>query len=371
MARYGYISASTAAELKAQPIELRKETPRHSPRRTSSATSASSSQHQFGHDATFYGGFGSPPPWTWASSGRRARRRRPPVRARRSVGGRGRDRSRDRRDPRDGRRARRTARARSASSTSPRTVSGVRPGSAFKPFTLASAMEDRISLNSFWNGPSQITITDPRCNNPDGTPWQPSNAADEGAGVPSLIDATAFSVNTIFAQLVTVVGPRRGRRRGPAYGHHARRCSRTVRPRSARSRSIPLDMADAYATLAARGRPPPRDRALAGDPALRGPAPAPDRSRRDRHPGAQPEQRRPGDLRAPARHPVRDRHARRHRAAGRREDGHRAGLPRRLVLRVHPATGGLRLGGLPEEREHLAWSTWRGSRRCSAAPSPR
>ena len=84
---------------------------------------------------------------------------------------------------------------------------GRQAGSAFKPFTLAAAMEDHISLNSYWYGPNKITITDPRCNNLDGTPWQPSNAADEGAGAMSLTNATAFSVNTIFAQLVTVVGP--------------------------------------------------------------------------------------------------------------------------------------------------------------------
>src|SRR5262249_49353230 len=84
---------------------------------------------------------------------------------------------------------------------------GRQAGSAFKPFTLAAAMEARISLNSMWNGPPKILITDPRCNNKDGSHWEPSNAADEEGGTMNLTNATAFSVNTIFAQLVTEVDP--------------------------------------------------------------------------------------------------------------------------------------------------------------------
>ena len=38
-------------------------------------------------------------------------------------------------------------------------------------------------------------------------PWDVHNNADETAGTMNLIDATAYSVNTIFAQLVSQVGP--------------------------------------------------------------------------------------------------------------------------------------------------------------------
>jgi penicillin-binding protein 1A len=81
-------------------------------------------------------------------------------------------------------------------------------GSAFKPFTLAAAMEQGISLYSTWNGPSSITIDDPRCFDPSKDPpnWQPSNAGDSSAGSMSLLSATANSVNTIYAQLVTDLG---------------------------------------------------------------------------------------------------------------------------------------------------------------------
>src|SRR5207302_8204049 len=69
-------------------------------------------------------------------------------------------------------------------------------GSAFKPFVLTAAIQQGISLNSGFSGPSQLTIDDPRCLGPKG-PWDVHNFADETGGYMSLVDATAHSVNTI------------------------------------------------------------------------------------------------------------------------------------------------------------------------------
>src|SRR5205823_12382729 len=56
--------------------------------------------------------------------------------------------------------------------------SGRQAGSSFKPFTLATAMEQKFSLTTqYWNGPSQITIPDKECYSSSG-PWQPANASD-------------------------------------------------------------------------------------------------------------------------------------------------------------------------------------------------
>src|SRR5207302_6214004 len=111
------------------------------------------------------------------------------------------------------------------------------------------AMEQRISLNSVWYGPPVITIPDPRCRNPDGTPWMPHNFADESGGIMTLTDATAHSVNTIFAQLVTTVGPDQvvdvAHRMGIQSPLRAV-CSITLGSQGV----TPLDMADSYATLA-------------------------------------------------------------------------------------------------------------------------
>ena len=79
-------------------------------------------------------------------------------------------------------------------------------GSAFKPFTLAAAIDQGISVSTGLSGPSQLTITDPKCAF-NGVPWDVHNYADESGGYMNLLDATAHSVNTIYAQLVDIVGP--------------------------------------------------------------------------------------------------------------------------------------------------------------------
>ena len=129
--------------------------------------------------------------------------------------------------------------------------SGRQAGSAFKPFTLAAAMEARYALSSKWNGPATITIPDQACYT-DGKPWTLSNASDEESGVFTLRDATAHSVNTVYAQLVSLVGP-------AAVVDVAHRlgitsdlqpyCSITLGTEGVN----PLEMTTAYATLAARG----------------------------------------------------------------------------------------------------------------------
>jgi penicillin-binding protein 1A len=130
-------------------------------------------------------------------------------------------------------------------------------GSAFKPITLAAAMEDRISLDSSWYGPPQITIDDPRCETVDPEtgelgPWTPTNAGDSGAGTMSLRSATAYSVNTIFAQLVVQVDPADVAEIGQRMGIESELnpvCSITLGSEDV----TVLDMTTAYATLAARG----------------------------------------------------------------------------------------------------------------------
>ena len=89
-------------------------------------------------------------------------------------------------------------------------------------------------------------------------PWQPHNYADESGGTMNLVEATAHSVNTIFAQLVA-----RSARQTVVDVAHRMGITHDARSPCARSPSgsqevTPLDMTDAYATLAAGGRSPPR-----------------------------------------------------------------------------------------------------------------
>jgi penicillin-binding protein 1A len=124
-------------------------------------------------------------------------------------------------------------------------------GSAFKPFVLTAAVQQGISLYSGFSGPSQLYVTDPRCSF-NGQPWDVHNYADESGGYMNLIDATAHSVNTIFAQLVTKVGPEHVVAVAHGLGIHTKLqavCSITLGSQPV----TPLDMTEAYATLAAGG----------------------------------------------------------------------------------------------------------------------
>ncbi|WP_156028278.1 transglycosylase domain-containing protein [Candidatus Solirubrobacter pratensis] len=124
-------------------------------------------------------------------------------------------------------------------------------GSTFKTFALTAAMEAGIPLGSVWNGPSSLTIPNRRCMNANGA-WVVHNYADEAHGTMTLLQATAFSVNTIFAQVAMRVGPERVVDAAHRMGIESPLrpvCSITLGPEGV----SPLEMADAFATLAARG----------------------------------------------------------------------------------------------------------------------
>jgi penicillin-binding protein 1A len=131
------------------------------------------------------------------------------------------------------------------------TQAGRQAGSSFKPFVLTTAVLQGISVYTGFNGPPSLTINDPRCAT-NGVLWDVHNYADETAGSMNLLDATAHSVNTIYAQLVDVVGPERvvpvAHRLGIRSNLQAV-CSITLGTQSVN----PLEMTNAYATLAARG----------------------------------------------------------------------------------------------------------------------
>ncbi len=127
---------------------------------------------------------------------------------------------------------------------------GRQSGSAFKAFTLAEAMEQRFDLGSVWSG-AQTPITDPRCNDKNGDPWTPTNA-EGGDGTYSLQSAVAHSVNLVFARLVVELGPEEVASMAQRLGIRSELapvCSITLGSLSVN----PLEMTNAYATLADRG----------------------------------------------------------------------------------------------------------------------
>jgi penicillin-binding protein 1A len=129
-------------------------------------------------------------------------------------------------------------------------------GSSFKPITLATALSEGDSLSSTFYGPPEIFITDPQCaTGPNSGPWDVHNFADESAGTMNLIDATANSVNTIFAQLVAKVGVRNVKLMAHRLGITSSGNNfKTVCAMTLGSVGFtPLEMADVYATFASGG----------------------------------------------------------------------------------------------------------------------
>ena len=146
------------------------------------------------------------------------------------------------------------------------TQSRRQAGSTFKVFTLTAAMEAGIPLSSVWRGPSSLPISERRCRTGD-EPWEVHNYADEAQGTMTLLEATAHSVNTIFAQVALRAGLTHvvdvARRMG-IESPLAPVCSITLGPEGV----SPLQMTSAFATLAARGvhrRPQLLERVTAAD----------------------------------------------------------------------------------------------------------
>ncbi|MDH3499497.1 MAG: transglycosylase domain-containing protein [Acidimicrobiia bacterium] len=87
-------------------------------------------------------------------------------------------------------------------------VQGARnPGSAFKPIALVAYLESGGSLQSYWDArsPQKIDCGFP-CGPGGSNTWTVRNAGG-GGGLMSLFQATANSVNAVYAQLAVEVGP--------------------------------------------------------------------------------------------------------------------------------------------------------------------
>ena len=121
-------------------------------------------------------------------------------------------------------------------------------GSTFKPFALAAATEQDVPLNSVWNGDSPATV--------DGYTF--SNYGDRSYGPVTLLQATENSINSAYVELESDIG----------VGRVADAAVRAGVPADTPGMDLDelnltfvlgtaspsgLDMANAYATFAARG----------------------------------------------------------------------------------------------------------------------
>jgi len=131
-------------------------------------------------------------------------------------------------------------------------------GSAFKPITLATALDEGASLNSSFYGPPELYITDPQCATAGtyNNYWDVHNSGDESAGQTNLIGATAGSVNTIFAQLISLAGVSRVQQMAHWMGIETKDPKYFPKVCAITLGSVgfnPLELTDVYATIASGG----------------------------------------------------------------------------------------------------------------------
>ena len=135
--------------------------------------------------------------------------------------------------------------------------SGRQAGSAFKPFVLASALEQDVSQYRVYPAPGSITIGN----------WHVSNYSGGSYGSMSVRSATVNSVNTVYAQLIMDAGPAEVVRQAHRMGiesHLGADASLALGTYEV----TPLEMAAGYATLASGGiarRPTGVSRLVTGD----------------------------------------------------------------------------------------------------------
>ncbi len=79
---------------------------------------------------------------------------------------------------------------------------GRQAGSAFKPFALATAIDEGISLSQTYEADSCMDFPEANA----GGNWQVCNYEESAFGSVSLLDATINSINVVYAQLILEVG---------------------------------------------------------------------------------------------------------------------------------------------------------------------
>lgn len=143
-------------------------------------------------------------------------------------------------------------------------IQGYQAGSTFKLFTVLAAVEAGMPLNTVFDAPDRIITRFPSGEASCGGRWCPRNASSRVDGEHTMWSAFGQSVNTYFAWLTERVGADRVVEMAERLGIVFRAASdERLARHGARewgpftlgvSATTPLDLANAYATVAADGR---------------------------------------------------------------------------------------------------------------------
>jgi membrane peptidoglycan carboxypeptidase len=129
------------------------------------------------------------------------------------------------------------------------TQGGRHTGSAFKVFTLMAALEGGYLPEDTILGTAPCVIPNPEAVDPI---WEVKNVEGQGGGVMTLSEATVNSVNCAYARLIKILGPQKVVEVAKRMGIRS-----SIQPNLSLTLGTddvtPLDMASAYATLAADG----------------------------------------------------------------------------------------------------------------------
>jgi membrane peptidoglycan carboxypeptidase len=130
--------------------------------------------------------------------------------------------------------------------------SGRQAGSTFKAFLLAVLVKEGYSVESVVPAPPEVVVAH---GDSSGGNWDVKNYEGEAppSGMLSIVDATAQSVNTVFAQLVERIGPQKLEDMAIAMGINPAELGAYPSLVLGTASVSPLEMASAYSTFASNG----------------------------------------------------------------------------------------------------------------------
>jgi penicillin-binding protein 1A len=123
------------------------------------------------------------------------------------------------------------------------------PGSSFKTFVLTTAIKEGVNPNSTMYTSKPLNLDDPKYG-----PWQVKTFGNDYLGRVNLVQATLHSDNTVYAQLDLDVGPDKVAETAKSMGITTHLNGYPAEGLGGLRLGVsPLEMADAYATLASGG----------------------------------------------------------------------------------------------------------------------